>query len=71
MIREGTKVCWKWGNGTASGTVQECHESEITRTINGNEVTRNGSAGEPARVIEQDDGQTVLKLHSEVERAGS
>ena len=69
MIREGTRVRWKWGDGHAEGTVTERFESPVTRTIDGNEVTRNGSADDPALVIEQDDGQRVLKLHGEVERA--
>ena len=32
-------------------------------------VTRKGSDDDPAYVIEQDDGTTVLKLQSEVQRA--
>lgn len=68
-IRKGTRVAWEWGNGTAEGTVQSTHTEKITRTIKGSEVTRNGSADDPALVIEQDDGTTVLKLHSEVDRA--
>lgn len=68
MIREGTRVRWAWGDGHAEGTVSERHESAITRQIDGNEVSRNGSADDPALVIEQEDGQVVLKLESEVER---
>ncbi len=68
MIREGTEVSWKWGNGRAVGKVSERHEQSVTRTINGSSITRNGSQDDPALVIEQDDGQVVLKLQSEVER---
>ena len=32
-------------------------------------VTRHGSDDDPAYVIEQEDGTTVLKLQSEVEKA--
>lgn len=71
MIREGTRVRWPWGDGHAEGAVAERHEETVTRQIDGNEVTRNGSADDPALVIEQDDGQTVLKLNSEVERVDS
>ncbi|HEU4336601.1 MAG TPA: HVA1 family protein [Nocardioides sp.] len=35
----------------------------------GEKVTRKGSDDDPAYVIEQDDGTTVLKLQSEVQRA--
>lgn len=69
MIREGTEVKWDWGNGSATGTVEEVHHEKVSKTINGNEVTRDGSDDDPAYVIKQDDGQTVLKSASEVERA--
>ncbi|MFC6287221.1 DUF2945 domain-containing protein [Nocardioides sp. GCM10027113] len=68
-IREGTEVTWSWGNGTARGTVTEIHRSSVTRTIDGSEISRNGSDDDPAYVIEQEDGGKVLKLRSEVERA--
>lgn len=69
MIREGTTVTWKWGNGQATGKVQSTFAREVKRTINGNEVTRKGSDDNRALLIEQEDGQEVLKLTSEVERA--
>lgn len=69
MIREGTEVRWKWGGGHASGKVVERHEGRVTRTLDGSEITRNGSQDDPALVIQQDDGDRVLKLQSEVERA--
>jgi hypothetical protein len=69
MIQEGTKVSWKWGNGTATGTVKSSFTKEVTRTIDGNEVTRKGEEGNKALYIEQEDGDHVLKLESEVERA--
>ena len=69
MIREGTKVKWNWGNGSAEGKVRATHTEEITKTIKGSEVTRKGSDDNKALEIEQEDGTTVLKLESEVERA--
>ncbi len=68
MIKEGTKVEWKWGNGTAEGKVTETFTEKVTRTIKGNEVTRNGESGNKALYIEQEDGDKVLKLEDEVER---
>jgi hypothetical protein len=65
-IRKGSTVEWDWGNGTAQGKVTERHEDRIERRINGSHITRNGSPDDPALVIEQDDGQKVLKLKSEV-----
>ncbi|MAT89201.1 MAG: hypothetical protein CMC35_00800 [Flavobacteriaceae bacterium] len=68
MIKEGTEVTWKWGNGKAQGKVVETFTKEVTRTIEGNEVTRKGEEGNKALLIEQDDGGKVLKLESEVSR---
>jgi DUF2945 family protein len=68
-IREGSEVRWSWGNGSATGKVVEIHRDKVTRTIEGSEISRNGSEDDPAYVIEQEDGGRVLKLRSEVERA--
>jgi len=68
MIKEGTRVKWEWGNGTAEGEVQSTFTKSVTRTIEGNEITRNGEEGNKALYIKQDDGDAVLKLESEVER---
>ena len=67
--QSGDKVEWDWGNGTATGAVDKTHQSSITRTIKGSEVTRNGSSDDPALEIKQDDGTKVLKLSSEVRKA--
>lgn len=69
MIKEGTKVQWKWGNGTATGKVITTYTKEVTKTIKGNEVTRKGEKANKALYIEQEDGDTVLKVESEVTRA--
>ena len=67
-IQKGDKVKWKWGNGTAEGKVTETFQEKTTRTIDGNEVTRNGSSDDKALMIEQEDGDRVLKLESEVDK---
>lgn len=64
---QGTKVKWNWGQGTASGEIETVYTDDITRTIKGTEVTRKASDDEPAYYIKQDDGDAVLKSHSEVE----
>jgi hypothetical protein len=66
-ISQGTKVTWNWGQGTASGTVQKTYAKSITRSLKGTEVTRNGTKDDPALLIEQEDGDEVLKLCSEVD----
>jgi hypothetical protein len=68
MIKEGTKVTWKWGSGTASGKVKSIFAKKVTRTIDGTEVTRNGEEGNKALYIEVADGNNVLKLESEVSK---
>lgn len=66
--RVGTKVKWNWGNGTGHGKVSESFTEKVTRTISGTEVTRNATEDEPAYLIEQEDGDRVLKSHSEVDK---
>lgn len=65
----GDKVKWNWGSGTGTGKVEKTYEEKITRKLQGSEVTRNGSKDDPALYIEQEDGDGVLKLSSEVEQA--
>lgn len=68
MIKEGTKVKWEWGNGTAQGKVVKTYTTEVTKNIDDNEVTRKGEEGNKALYIEQEDGDHVLKSESEVKR---
>lgn len=68
-FRTGQHVAWSWGQGTAKGQIKERFEREVTRTLKGSEVTRNGDADNPAYLIKQEDGDEVLKLGSELEAA--
>ena len=69
MIKEGTKVTWEWGSGTAEGTVVETYTRKVEKKIEGNTVVRHGETGDKALLIEQKDGTQVLKKESEVQRA--
>ena len=71
MIKKGTNVSWKWGEGTAKGKVIETYTKKITKTIKGTEVTRKGEEGDKALYIKQEDGDHVLKSESEVQRIHS
>lgn len=71
MIKKGSKVNWKWGNGTANGKVEETFRKTITKTIDGSEITRHGKSGNKALLIVQEDGSKILKLESEVKNKGS
>ena len=64
-----TRVEWSWGNGKGSGKIIERFTETVTRTIKGSEITRHANKDDPAYLIEQDDGDKVLKGHSEIEKA--
>ena len=68
-ISEGDRVKWKWGGGYGHGTVQSTFAERTTRKIDGQEVTRDGSADDPACYVRVEDGNNVLKLASELEKA--
>jgi hypothetical protein len=66
---KGDTVEWNWGNGTGTGRVVERFTDDVSRTIKGAHITRKASGDCPAYLIEQDDGDRVLKSHSEVSAA--
>ena len=70
-IHVGDEVEWDWGSGTGTGTVKERFTEKVTRTIEGTEITRDASEDEPAYLIEQEDGDRVLKSVSELRKPGS
>ncbi|MEJ6389458.1 DUF2945 domain-containing protein [Gymnodinialimonas ulvae] len=65
----GQNVKWDWGNGEGEGKIAERFEDDVSRTIKGTEVSRNASADEPAFLIEQADGDKVLKSCTEIKAA--
>ena len=69
MFSEGDRVAWNWGQGTGTGRVVERFTEDVTRTIKGTTVKRTASSDCPAYLIEQEDGDRVLKSESELERA--
>jgi hypothetical protein len=68
-IRKGSKVEWKWGASKAFGKVVETFHEDVDRKIDGKSIKRKASKDEPAYLIEQEDGQKVLKSASEVSPA--
>ncbi|MEO1320553.1 MAG: DUF2945 domain-containing protein [Pseudomonadota bacterium] len=64
----GDRLKWDWGSGTGAGKVTEVFTSKVSRTLQGSDVTRNASEDEPAYLLEQSDGDEVLKSHSEVRK---
>lgn len=69
VYNKGDTVEWDWGNGTASGEVETVHKEKVTKTLKGSEVTRDADSDNPAYTIKQEDGDTVLKSHSELRKA--
>ncbi|TWT90452.1 hypothetical protein Mal64_08410 [Pseudobythopirellula maris] len=69
VFEEGQRVKWKWGEGYGQGRVKSRFTKRVTRKIEGNEVTRDGSQDNPAYYVETEDGGKVLKLWSELESA--
>lgn len=69
-VKKGDQVTWKWGRGTADGTVTDTFTDDVTRTINGKKIKRKADDREPAYLIKQEDGDRVLKSAYEVHKTG-
>ncbi len=68
-LKVGDKVRWTWGSGTAHGKITERFTDTVTRKIKGSEIKRNATRDDPAFLIEQADGDKVLKSGTEIEKA--
>ena len=64
-----TEVEWDWGEGKGKGKVRKVYKEKVTKTIKGTDVTRDADEDDPAYLVEQDDGDEVLKSHSELSKA--
>ena len=67
-FRKGEKVQWQWSSGTATGKIEERFDRRVQRTIKGSKIVRNGTADNPAYLVEQEDGGRVLKRGSELSK---
>ena len=63
----GDTVKWNWGQGTADGRIMQIYKERVSKTLKGSEIVREGSDDNPAYLIEQEDGDQVLKLESELD----
>lgn len=68
-FQPGAHVTWAWGEHTARGVVRKVFTHRIERTMKGATVTRAADRKNPAYLIEQEDGDNVLKSHSELHAA--
>jgi hypothetical protein len=65
-LEPGAQVTWSWGGLTTHGVVRKVFTHRIERTMKGATVTRDADRKNPAYLIEQDDGDSVLKNHNEL-----
>jgi hypothetical protein len=63
----GDNVRWHWGQGTAQGRITQIYKQRVSKTLKGSKIVRDGSDDCPAYLIEQADGDQVLKLESELD----
>ncbi len=67
-FRKDAWVTWNWGAGDAEGQVKEVFTRRVERTLKGAKIVRNGDEENPAYLIRQEDGDEVLKSHSELRK---
>lgn len=67
-MKKGDKVHWNWGKSEAEGKIKEVFETPVKKKIKGTEVKRMAGKDEPAYVIEQENGNEVLKSESELKK---
>lgn len=68
LYKKGDLVQWAFGENRGKGTIKELYNQEISLVINDISVTRKGTQENPALLIEDEDGNQVLKLASEIDR---
>lgn len=66
MTEKGSQVNWKEQEETITGKIVDISTEITGKLINGQMVTRRGRPENKALHIEKDDGQSALKLESEV-----
>jgi hypothetical protein len=66
-MRIGEQVGWRWSNGLATGVVRDIRPERTELISKGSRIIRNGTAADPALIIEHSSGSRVLKLLHEVQ----
>ncbi|WP_242689039.1 DUF2945 domain-containing protein [Pedobacter sp. SYSU D00535] len=67
-MKKGEKVHWNYGRSQAEGQIDEKYTKPVTKKIKGSEVKRNATEEEPAYLLQQENGKTVLKSESELKK---
>ncbi|KAL7423459.1 hypothetical protein Q5752_001039 [Cryptotrichosporon argae] len=64
QLQKGDEVSWNWGSGQPSGKVAEIVEGRAEVQSNrGNTIAKNGTADDPAVVIERSGNNVVKRAH--------
>ena len=66
-FKVGFKLQWKWLGRKIEGEIVEVHFQSVSKIIKEKAIKRNGSAENPAYLVQSTAGNLALKLHSEVE----
>ena len=66
-FKPGTKVTWHSFNNTYRGTIKQVFTEKVEREVNGERETQDADIMNPAYLIQNDDGQELLKRHQDVE----
>ncbi|MBC7913137.1 MAG: DUF2945 domain-containing protein [Pyrinomonadaceae bacterium] len=61
-------VNWNWGKSEAEGKVKEKYTEPVTKKIKGTEIKRKATKENPAYLVEQDNGNKVLKSEKELKK---
>lgn len=65
-MKKGVSVSWKYGKGKAVGKIKEKFTHPVEKKIKGAVVKRNASPEKAAYLIEQENGNKILKSESEL-----
>jgi hypothetical protein len=67
-IKKGDYVVWKWASGLGRGLVQDVRTEMTAIESKGKTIIRSGSPDNPAIIIEDHNGVSVLKRANEVDK---
>ena len=65
-LTPGARVAWTWNGRLVEGVIQKVFTHRLERTMKGSTVTQDACRRDPAYLIRQDDGDTLLKNFSEL-----
>ncbi len=66
QMKLGDQVIWPWLGKKIEGRILEIFYEKTIKTIKGKNITRNGTADNPAVLVISESGNEALKLMSEL-----